>query len=53
MSPYYNKSLTIEKGEKDYRKVLPDAAIYANDNNSNEIGQERKLFLRKEVENGQ
>ena len=32
--PCYNESATVEKVVRDFRRVLPEAAIYVYDNNS-------------------
>ena len=50
--PCYNESKTIEKVVSDFRRVLPDAAIYVYDNNSSdgtgEIAERAGAIVRKE-----
>jgi glycosyltransferase involved in cell wall biosynthesis len=54
--PCYNESLTIENVVKDYRKVLPEAAIYVYDNNStdhtDEIARNAGAIVRYEYRQG-
>ena len=50
--PCYNESKTIEKVVHDFRRVLPDAAIYVYDNNSSdgtgEIAERAGAIVRRE-----
>lgn len=50
--PCYNESKTIEKVVRDFRRVLPDAAIYVYDNNSSdgtgEIAERAGAIVRRE-----
>lgn len=50
--PCYNESKTIEKVVKDFRRVLPEAAIYVYDNNSvdgtGEIAKRAGAIVRRE-----
>ena len=50
--PCYNESKTIEKVVLDFRRVLPDAAIYVYDNNSSdgtaEIADKAGAVVRRE-----
>ena len=50
--PCYNESKTIEKVVRDFRRVLPDAAIYVYDNNSTdgtaEIAANAGAIVRRE-----
>lgn len=54
--PCYNESLTIEKVISDYRKALPEAAIYVYDNNStdktDEIARHAGAIVRYEYRQG-
>lgn len=54
--PCYNESQTIAKVVKDYREVLPEAAIYVYDNNSSdhtdEIAREAGAIVRYEYRQG-
>ena len=54
--PCYNESITIEKVVKDYRKALPEAAIYVYDNNStdhtDEIARNAGAIVRYEYRQG-
>ena len=54
--PCYNESMTIEKVIKDYKKALPEAAIYVYDNNStdhtDEIARNAGAIVRYEYRQG-
>lgn len=54
--PCYNESKTIEKVVKDFKAVLPEAAIYVYDNNSSdntaEIAQKAGAIVRHEYKQG-
>lgn len=54
--PCYNESITIEKVITDYKKVLPEAAIYVYDNNStdhtDEIAKNAGAIVRYEYRQG-
>ncbi len=54
--PCYNESQTIAKVVKDYREVLPEAAIYVYDNNSSdhtdEAAREAGAIVRYEYRQG-
>lgn len=54
--PCYNESQTIEKVVKDFRKALPEAAIYVYDNNStdgtDEIARRAGAVVRYERQQG-
>lgn len=54
--PCYNESITIEKVITDYKKALPEAAIYVYDNNSNdhtdEIARNAGAIVRYEYRQG-
>lgn len=54
--PCYNESVTIEKVVKDYKKVLPEAAIYVYDNNSSDgtdcIAKQAGAIVRYEYRQG-
>lgn len=54
--PCYNESLSIEEVVKDYRRVLPEAAIYVYDNNSidytDEIAKRAGAIVRYEYRQG-
>lgn len=54
--PCYNESKTIEKVIKDYKSVLPDAAVYVYDNNStdgtDEIAKRAGAIVRYERQQG-
>lgn len=55
--PCYNESRTIEKVVRDFRRALPDAAIYVYDNNSSdgtgEIGIARRRRCAPRTHAGQ
>ena len=52
LSPCYNESRTIEKVVRDFRRALPEAAIYVYDNNSSdgtaEIAANAGAIVRRE-----
>ena len=54
--PCYNESITIEKVITDYKKALPEAAIYVYDNNStdhtDEIARNAGAIVRYEYRQG-
>ena len=54
--PCYNEALTIAKVVDDFRRVLPDAAIYVYDNNSSDgtaaIAAEHGAIVRTEPRQG-
>ncbi|MBR3599235.1 MAG: glycosyltransferase [Lachnospiraceae bacterium] len=54
--PCYNESKTIEKVVQDFKKVLPNAAIYVYDNNSSDgtadIAREAGAIVRYEYQQG-
>ena len=54
--PCYNEELTVEKVIKDFRKELPEAAIYVYDNNSkdktSEIAKKNGAIVVKEYRQG-
>lgn len=54
--PCYNESQTIEKVISDYRKVIPEAAIYVYDNNSTdgteEVAKKAGAIVRHEYKQG-
>ena len=54
--PCYNESVTIEKVITDYKKALPEAAIYVYDNNStdhtDEIAENAGAIVRYEYRQG-
>ena len=54
--PCYNESQTIEKVVKDFKQVLPDAAIYVYDNNSSdntaELAKKSGAIVRHEYQQG-
>lgn len=54
--PCYNESMTIEKVITDYKKALPEAAIYVYDNNStdhtDEIARNAGAIVRYEYRQG-
>ena len=54
--PCYNESLTIEKVITDYKKALPEAAIYVYDNNStdhtDELARNAGAIVRYEYRQG-
>ena len=54
--PCYNEGMTIGKVVDDFRRVLPYAAIYVYDNNSNDdtasIAQKHGAIVRREVRQG-
>ena len=54
--PCYNEALTIAKVVDDFRRVLPDAAIYVYDNNSSDgtaaIADEHGAIVRTEPRQG-
>ncbi len=54
--PCYNESITIKKVITDYKKALPEAAIYVYDNNSNdhtdEIAKNAGAIVRYEYRQG-
>lgn len=54
--PCYNESITIEKVITDYKKALPEAAIYVYDNNStdhtDEIARKAGAIVRYEYRQG-
>ena len=54
--PCYNEGITIEKVIRDFRKVLPEAAIYVFDNNSTDdtalIADKNGAIVQKEDRQG-
>ncbi len=54
--PCYNESITIKKVVEDFKKILPEAAIYVYDNNStdktDEIAKEAGAIVRYEHKQG-
>lgn len=54
--PCYNEAITIGKVVDDFKRVLPDAAIYVYDNNSSDdtakIAQEHGAYVRHESRQG-
>ena len=50
--PCYNESLTVKKVVEDWKRVLPEAAIYVYDNNSKDgtdvIAKEAGAIVRYE-----
>ena len=54
--PCYNESKTIEKVVKDFKRVLPEAAVYVYDNNSTDgtdrIAREAGAIVRYEYQQG-
>ena len=54
--PCYNESKTVKKVVEDFRKSLPDAAIYVYDNNSTdgtgELAKEAGAIVRHEYQQG-
>ena len=54
--PCYNESITIEKVITDYKKALPEAAIYVYDNNStdntDEMARNAGAIVRYEYRQG-
>ena len=54
--PCYNESRTIQKVVEDFKRVLPEAAIYVYDNNStdgtDEIARKAGAIVRYEHKQG-
>ena len=54
--PCYNESKTVKKVVEDFRKSLPEAAIYVYDNNSTdgtgELAKEAGAIVRHEYQQG-
>ena len=54
--PCYNESATVEKVVRDFRRVLPEAAIYVYDNNSTdgtaELAEKAGAIVRRERAQG-
>ena len=54
--PCYNEAKTVEKVVTDFRRVLPEAAIYVYDNNSTDgtgaLAEKAGAVVRREYQQG-